>query len=475
MPLTSLMPGYLRSLRRISIGSLALSGGFVVRKSSGLILAAVLTRSVGLAEFGLYCVVLVLMEFAARIAVFGTDVLIVKTVSTREPGADELTANALAWRALASVSVCVLLVAGAAWFRPSSLLPWLIATMGLGMVAQVLSDTYLSQVRGMERVHLAGYVQMLCHGVGLALALVAVWTGLGLIGVAVAYTLRAILFFLCGALLCHVLKCPVHFSLRLPVIRSLLKRGAPIAGGRVLAVLYLGAGILAMERFCGEEAAGMFAGAMKIFEACTALGMLAAIAAFPTISRLHKEDGDSLRALVCFLFRTIAWVGLPLCVLVALNAEQVLVLLFGQEFTGQGMTLVILAAAMPFSFSYVLVERMAYAANDQKRAMIIRAVGTLLSISILLTTGQRLSPPLVAMVYLMAEVTMCLLFMLNIRAYSPGVSAWRSMLPGIIASLAALTLTLLAPSRTLVPSVVFAACLAFLGLARRLLPRLNRR
>ena len=425
-----------------------------------------MTRFVGLSGFGLYCVVLVLMEFAARLAVFGTDVLIVKAASTSEQDGEILLANAFGWRGVASVAACSLLIAGVAWLRGSPLMTSVVAIMGLGMIAQVLSDTYLSLVQGMERVHLAGYVQMLCHAIGLALALAAIWCGLGLVGVAVAYTLRAILFFICGAFLCRLLNRSVSMSFGPRVVALMLRKGAPIAGGRLLAVLYLGSGVLVMQRLRGEETAGLFAGSMKIFEACAALGMLTAVSAFPTLSRLRTECTDSLREVVTTLIRIIAWVGLPLCVLLALNAESVLVLLFGSDFAGQDAALSILTWAIPFSFVFVLFERLAYAANAQKQAMLTRAAGTVVCISVLVATVPHMGLPGAAMAYLIAEVAMVLLLLPKLRTYAPGVSVLRTAVPGATASLVALAAALAADRLGFLPSAVFALCFGLLGFGR---------
>ncbi len=473
VPAISSAPESHQPFRRISVGSLALYGGFVVRKASALILAAIMTRFIGLAGFGLYCLVLVLMEFAARLSVFGSDVLIVKAISTQNPDGERYAANALAWRGLASVSLCLVLVGGVAWLKGPSPVSYAAAIMGLGMIAQVCGDTYLSVIQGLERVHLAGYVQMFCHTVGLILAVAAVWCGMGLVGVAVAYTLRAVVLLIGGALLCRILKHPVGMSFNPRVIGLMLRRGAPIAGGRVLTVVYLGSGIVAMEHFHGAEAAGIFGGAMKIFEGCAALGMLTAVSAFPTLSRLRTECTDSLRRVVNLLIRIITWIGVPLCVLLGLNAERLLMLLFGEAFAGQGTVLVILAAAIPFSFGYVLIERLAYAADDQKRVMLIRAVGTTMSILLLLAAARSLGPVGAALAYLGAEMSMLSLLLPRLPTYSPGVLFARTALPGGIASVVALTIALSVSLPGWLSSVAFLGVFGSLYLVCWGLPRLG--
>jgi polysaccharide transporter, PST family len=433
-------------LRMLSVASFALYGGFFIRKAGVLVVAMAMTRYVGLAGFGTYCVALVMMEFAARLAVFGSDVLVVRAISTRESGADALLANVLGWRILSSATVYIGIVLVLVFLSPASTLKGLVVIMGLGMVFQVVADAYISLAQGHERVDLGGYVQMVCHGAGIALMLLAVFSGYGVVGVAVAYTLRAFLCLGCGIVLSRYLNHPVRPTLDVKIIAGALRKGAPIAGNRLVSVLYLGAGLILLDRFCGAEAAGRFAGPMKIFEACAALGMMTAVAAFPTVSRLRAESKQELRAVVVALLGVIAWVGLPLCIAVALNADVLLVLLFGREFSGQGLLLVVLMSAVPFSFMYVLGERLAYAAHDQKRVLVVRVIGTLLSVGVLLATVTRLEARGAAVALLAGEVAMLLMFLPKWSSYAAGVSIWRSLFPGGLVSCAALVFALLVPA-----------------------------
>ncbi len=425
-------------LRSLSVSSCSLYGGFLIRKAGVFVVAMMLTRFVGKAEFGVFCVALVVLEFAARLAVFGSDVIVVRAISTHDPAVDSLLATVLGWRCMAGIAIGLVLVSVMSWMSPASALLNIIAIMSMGMVFQVIGDLYISISQGMERVDLGGYVQMLCAAVGVTLMLVAIVFGFGLVGVAVAYSVRSLLFMICGFVLSRYLQRPVRPSVDLRMLLTTLRQGVPIAGNRLLAVLYLGSGLLVLERVCGPESAGAFAGPMKMFEACAALGMLTAVAVFPTLSRLRQDAKDEFRGMVSVLIGVIVWVGVPLCMLVGLHADALLGKVFGHEFLGEGILLVILMCALPLSFSYVLMERLAYAACDQKWVLVVRFLGTAVCLAVLFATVGTLGSVGASLALFAGEAVMVLLFLPRWSYYSFEVSIVKCALPGFIVSVASL-------------------------------------
>ncbi|MBT3194335.1 MAG: oligosaccharide flippase family protein, partial [Verrucomicrobia bacterium] len=383
--------------------------------------------------------------------------------------------NVIGWRILAALTLYVVFATTVFLVSPGAILMGVVVIMGVGVLFQVVGDAYISLAHGHERVDLGGYVQMLCSGVGVAMMLTAIFCGFGLRGVAVAYSLRSLLYFVCGIVLSFHLKHPVCPALDFRVIGAALHKGAPIAGSRLVAVVYLGAGLLVLERLCGPELAGAFAGPMKIFEACCALGMLTAMAAFPTVSRLRKESEHDLRGVVLALVGLIAWVGLPICMLVALNAGALLGVLFGAELSGQGPLLALLMSAVPFSFMYVLVERLAYAAHDQRRVLIIRVIGTVISVAVLLATVVRLESYGAALALLSGELAMFLMFLPRWSTYAVGAPVWRTALPGVLSSGVAFSLAAFGPCRGSLGSTAVFVLALLLGVAICLVWRQHQR
>jgi len=423
-------------LGKISRNSLSLYLAFGIRKFCVLFLAVAIARHLAEAGFGLYCLALVLLEFGIRLAVFGTDILIIRDISAFRPAAQDLVGNALSWRIAAGFLILPFLIILAGSISDSPLLPRLIALMGAGMIAQIIGDLYLSVVQGRERVDLFALVQGSTSIVGLILGLGALKLGFGLFGVGIAYSIRGLFSLALGVVVCRFRGGRVKPRFESRFVWKMLTRAAPIAASRILTIVYLGSGLAVLEYFRGANSVGKFAGPMKIFEAGGALGMLTMVAAFPTISRLREESPDELKKAAQSLIRFFCWLGIPLSALIALNSGSILGV-FGPEFVNYAPALIAVMIAIPFSLNSELAERLAYAANDQKRVFAVRSSGILLNFIILFSLVNRLDYLAPAFAILGAEVTMFALFLPRWRSYVPSLKFWRiALAPALICLIA---------------------------------------
>jgi len=185
------------------------------------------------------------------------------------------------------------------------------------------------------------------------------------------------------------------------------------------------------------------------------------------VARLRTESKHDLQRVVTVLIRFIARIALPCSVLLALNADALLSLVFGADLASYGPDLTILAIAIPLSFAYVLVERLAYAADDQTRALIIRAIGAVVSLVILFLTVRPMGHMGAATALVSAEIVMFILFLPRWSVYAPGVSVWQASSPGVLFSAVALGIALaVCPRGGATTSAIFAGCLLGVALFR---------
>jgi len=425
--------------RRLTRNTLSIYLSFAVRKCSALLLGIVIIRISSKADFGLYCLALFLIELGIRLVVFGSNILVVRDIAANLPGAGLLVRNTFALRILGSMLIYPVIIAIGFSMAHSSILPWVLAVMGIGMVMEIMADLFFSIVQGMERVDMFALAEGTYNLVGLCIGLVALYMGFGIKGVAVAYCFRSLTALVWGVTICMRKKESIRPLWNTGGIWELLKRSAPIGSTQLLTLVYLGSGMTALQFFSGVDAVGSFAASMKIFEGCTALGMLTMVAAFPTISRLRTTSMEDLKKTTGFLIHLFCWAGIPMSLLVALNSQRVLYFLFGPEMLNCWYPLFVLMLAVPLSLNYGLIERLAYIANDQKRVMQVRLISILLSIVILmaLVGHYNYMAPAVAVVF--AETAMFLLLLPKWNTYVPGLSYLRTAMPPFVLSLIAIS------------------------------------
>jgi len=423
---------------RLPLHALSLYGAFGVRKAAALALVLVVGRAEGLVGFGIYCLALVWMDFAMRLAILGTDIVVIRDTAARRSDAQQRVSHALGWRLLAAGLLYPALILAARLAGQGRLLLHVVAVMGVGMVLQTAADLLFSIVQGRERVDLHGAAQTLISLAGLGLGLAAVQGGYGLPGLAVAYTLRGAISLLLGVVLCRALRAMPRPAFGIRPAAALLKDAAPIGLNRVLTSLYMGSGMTVLQIAFGPGSVGAFALAMKIAEACSAFGTLTMIAVFPTLSRLHAQAQAGLQRAVTDLARFLLWAGLPVCIVAAVLAPR-LVALIRPEFVSGAPALVLLMAAVPLSFCNELAERLAYVAGDQGRVLLYRALGTAANMLVLLFLvfpAGLLAPPLGMIA---AETTILALFLPRFGVYAPDARLAKAVLPPLVLGVAVRT------------------------------------
>jgi len=455
---------YRAILVRLSRNTLSMYAAFFVRKAAVLVLGVAIANWSGAGAFGLYCLALTLVEFGLRLVVFGTDILVVREISAAAPECEQTVRNTLAWRAIAAVAMYPLLVAGAGLLTSDTAFRVAIALMGTALFTDTMGDLYLGVVQGRERVDLCALAEGLVSLVGLGFGLAALAAGWGLQGLAAAYALRGVANLVLGMLVYRRIHVDgiIAWGWQPGAIIALLKKAAPIGVNRLLTIIYLGSGMVMLQYFHSEESVGRYAGSMKIFDACTAMGMLTMVAAFPTIARLRVSAPDDLRRTAADLLRFFGWLGIPLSITVALASDLILRSVFGPDFAHYGLALVLLMAAVPFSLFYGLIERLAYAAHDQHRVLWVRFVSTAVNILVIMLCIGRIEYLAPAVAILVAEIAMVAMFLRRLNVYIPGMP-WRAEItPPLVAAAVALVPALAArplirPFEGLLFLLVFAA------------------
>lgn len=160
----------------------------------------------------------------------------------------------------------------------------------------------------------------------------------------------------------------------------------PLGLNALLNWVFLNACVILLGWLAAPEQAAMFLVAQKIMLTLALLMMLINQAAFPSISRMMRDDRAGAVALAARLLRYYLVLTVPACLLVAFHARELLVLAYGPAYAAAGGALITLLAALPFhavngSLNYLLMAMPRPAAVLSARlcgAAVLLALGLLL-------------------------------------------------------------------------------------------------
>jgi O-antigen/teichoic acid export membrane protein len=102
--------------------------------------------------------------------------------------------------------------------------------------------------------------------------------------------------------------------------------------------------------FVSTEDVGAYAVAYTLIFAFATVSHSINLAVFPTMTRQRAESDDLARATFSRVFWYLVFISVPIGVFVALNAEQIVGFLYGEELSGAAAPLTILAWVIPFMF-----------------------------------------------------------------------------------------------------------------------------
>lgn len=180
-----------------------------------------------------------------------------------------------------------------------------------------------------------------------ALALVGLvfWRDLGLLGLAWALAASPLLAILLGATLLARTRVEPENPARLEAsrIRDILRLAFPLGVNGALSLLSLRVEILLLPLFLGDHETGLYAAALKVVDSLILVPAAIAAGAMPALTREALVGSGPVRERTA---TSVALLGVPAAVGLALLAPGIVTLLFGADFAPAGGALRVLAVAL---------------------------------------------------------------------------------------------------------------------------------
>ncbi len=202
---------------------------------------------------------------------------------------------------------------------------------------------------------------------------------------------------------------------------AIAHEAVPLSLASMLGSVYLNGGPLLLGVLATATAAAQFLVAQKLMLTLAILLEVINTAAFSSISRLVHKDAAAALALAAQLLRYYLVFTVPLFLLVAFHAEEVLALLFGPGYAAAGPVLMVLLTQLPFLAISGSLQLVLMAIPHPMAVLGSRVAGAaaLLAFSFWLIPGLGAVGAAAALV--VGEITSCLLLFLYVKRATGGV------------------------------------------------------
>ncbi len=325
-------------------------GGYVVGTLISLVGVALVTRHLGVGQYGQYQTVLSLLMVVAAVTDVGMATFGLREYSQRSStDRDDLMATLLGLRlALTTVGILVALligaIAGYSWQLELGillagfglLLAVLQTTLAIPLNAQLRIGTVAALDTGRQILTVIGFVIFVVVGAGVV-AFLAVPIPVGLI------LLAATAWYVRGLI-------PLVPQVRMAAWIGLLKATAAFAVATAAGAIYVYTAMILTSFVAGAEQTGLFAVSFRVIVVAAAVPGLIVGVAFPVLARAARDDRNRLAYALRRLFDVSVLLGTASVIGLVLGAPFIIELIAGPKFAGAVGVLRIQAFALLAAF-----------------------------------------------------------------------------------------------------------------------------
>ena len=383
----------LETQKRLFGNTVLLSGGDGVAQLANFVFVVALARTFGRDLLGVYAFAMAVGALLSVFVSLGTHRLVLRKLSREPERTTEAVGALLAFQAGMAVALVAAVHLAAQWLDASPLMVRAVTLLAGFHVLLRLTQLFVLGYTAREKmgpaavVAAAERITVLLLG-GLAMA----WGAGAELTLASMPAAALLILIVTGTYAARRFGRP-RLRFQRAEIADYLRQASPFFHVIVLAALYLRLGIIYLTVLGGEAETGLFTSAEKLVAAAGMVQIMFSAALFPVVSRLWNGQREQFADLMQRAGRLILFLTLPIATLLALFAQDIVRILYGDTFSD--------AAAVLAAVAWVLVLRgiwqlLATAGQAADRPRLLVA-GRGLGLAVLTLASLVLIPPYGAM------------------------------------------------------------------------------
>lgn len=164
------------------------------------------------------------------------------------------------------------------------------------------------------------------------------------------------------------------------LVKPLLAQAWPFAISGILGVLMLNTDILIIAWKLSPTEVGLYSAPQRIIQLLYVLPSIVATSVLPAFSRLALADKGRFRAVLERVTSFMVAVAVPMAIGGAMLSKEIMLLLYGAEYTPSALPFAILCITLLVDFIAVILNNALFAHGRQKRLVVYFAIGGLLNV-----------------------------------------------------------------------------------------------
>jgi O-antigen/teichoic acid export membrane protein/Mrp family chromosome partitioning ATPase len=251
----------------------------------------------------------------------------------------------------------------------------LIIIIGISHFFWQCAFAFRATLEGLEQAKYISYAEIFSKLFNTVVALTLLFMGFGVVAIALVIVGVA---FVHAAIQWVNLRQFARLNWRIDWLfaRRMLRLGVPYMLSALFLAAYLQADAIIMERLLDDEAVGWYSAADSLFGTMLFVPTAFMGAVFPVLSRRYTNDRDSLPNIVQRSFNLMMVLGVPIGFGLAVIAQPLVLLIFGEAFRQSGPILAVLGIVVLLMYLTILLGKSLISADRQNAWTTIMVIAT---------------------------------------------------------------------------------------------------
>lgn len=365
--------------KTILTNTLFLMGASVFNIGVSIVTTALIARAIGPELYGRYTFGLTYVLIFSVFSNFGIESLFIRETS-RERQKLALINDIFPLKIVLSIMTVGLVVASLYVLDYPNETAEVVRILCVGLFFQVLYECLMSVSKALEEMYVVALFSVLFRVVSGAAIVVSIVSGIGFMGIVSAFVLGNAATFL-AALWVHAQRWGLKpMGVRVDTWNSLIRQGYPFFLSALVTMLYAKINVLMLSKMVPETDLGYFMAAATLVENLFFIPTAFNTTIFPAFSRMYGASPEALRQSYGKIVRYLVIVTLGVSAGTMLVGEEVIRLLYGEQFSPATPILSILILYWALAFFSNVLSSLLFSIHQERAQARIMVVASCLSI-----------------------------------------------------------------------------------------------
>ena len=351
-----------------------------VNKVTLLILTILLARYLGVAGYGKFSFALSFAALFTIIASFGINTLTVRELARTKSSHNNYLNNLLFLKCVLAIIAIVFIALASTFAGKNFEHQLLIFVLGLYVIFNNFSDFFRAVFKAFEKMQYEALSKVVQSIILLILVLLSFYLRVSINWIAACYVAASVIGLLVTGLLIHTKFSGLRFKFDAIICRRILSESWPFALSSVFFFIYFSIDTVMLSFMRGDVEVGTYSVAYSLIAALYFIPYLMSMPFFPKMSKLFGGVKSKINSLLKHWYSNLILVLVPLFILTFIFADDIILLLYGYNYSKSILVFRILLISLIFKFMSHPPAFSLSAFNQQKKRILVQGVVALFNV-----------------------------------------------------------------------------------------------